>query len=616
MFVAKQAPAMTSRILEERDMVEIAMPDFEYFDNNDEVNVYPWQGTFDEVKDKAFVILHTSGSTGIPKPVYVTHGVFASNDAHQLIPSLGGRPTFGDLVRGKRYLVALPAFHSANLTFTLGFNVFFGVTCVLPPPIPMTADVLDQVHTFGQVDGSLFPPSLLVEISNNPDYLANMLKRLQFVAYVGGALPKHIGDQISSKVRLITLFGSTETKLYPLEISDNSADWEYISISKFLGNEFRPCKNNLSENVIVRNADLCLFQGVFSAFPALQEYPTKDLWEQHPEKKDYWAFRARTDDIISFNNSEKLNPITMERSIASNPLVKSAVIGGHGEFQAFLLVEPCKPARDEKARERFVNEIWPTVREANRDCPAHGRIMKDFIIVADPEKPLPRAGKESVLRFAALDLYAIEVQSLYSTRREEQQVESIGSDVGSGIVGKISLTSEPTGAHDGESDQEKELVDMQVAELDARIEEALHHMLPNLLGQYLGPAMVQILNKASPDSMCSSHSQKSFYATTCGSRTHTTNSSKRKMGGAPQLQRQDLRRGIYAAMDECTYLHNVTDQANLFECGLDSLQVTALVREINAFLRTYRPVVGTVTKKVVYDNPSIERLVEVIDQYS
>lgn len=622
MIVAKQAPAMTRTILEERPMVEIPMPDFGYFDNNNDVDVYPWRGTFDEVKDKAFVILHTSGSTGIPKPVYVTHGVFASNDAHQLIPSLGGKPTFGDLVRGKRYLLALPVFHSANLTFSMGFNVFFGATCVLPPPVPMTADVLDGVHTCGRVDGSLLPPSLLVDIYNNPPYLANMVQRLRFVSYAGGSLPKQIGDLIASRIRLITLFGSTETKLFPIEINEGSTDWEHVSISRFLGHEFRPSKKNLSELVIVRNADLSLFQGVFSAFPALQEYPTKDLWEPHPKNEGHWAFRARADDIISFNNSEKLNPVTMEVTISSNSLVKSAVIGGHGEFQASLLVEPYQPARDEKACKQFVDDIWPTVREANHDCPAHGRIMKDFIIVADPEKPLPRADKQAVQRSAAIELYATEFQTLYNTKKEEQQLESVNGDGGSLMADTINRSLEATGAHDERVEQQaNDITDTDDAtELDARLEAVLYRVLPDLLGQCLGPAMIQIFEKACLGSMRRDDSPYDSSQNHCcnscaGSKPNSLrNSNPEKSEKVPhQVQRQGIKRGIYAAIEECTYLHNVTDEANLFECGLDSLQVTALVREINEFLlRRYGRWIGSVTKKVLYDNPSIEMLVAAI----
>lgn len=70
----------------------------------------------------------------------------------------------------------------------------------------------------------------------------------------------------------------------------------------------------------------------------------------------------------------------------------------------------------------------------------------------------------------------------------------------------------------------------------------------------------------------------------------------------------DLRHGIYAAIQEGTYLEDVTDEADLFECGLDSLQVTALVSEINVYLRKSRPDLSLITRKVLYENSTVSKL--------
>ena len=611
LLVADQAPAVTYSILAERPMMELRMPGFDFFEVNEQVENYPWKGTFNEVRDKPFVILHTSGSTGVPKPVYVTHGTFAGNDAHQMIPSLGGKPTFCDYVRNKRYFLALPVFHSANLTFTLGFNVFFGITCVLPPPVPMTVEILDQVHTYGDIHGSLLPPSLIVDIYNDPKRLANMLQRLQFVTYVGGTLPREVGNLVSSKIRLITLFGSTETKLFPIEINDSSKDWEFINISPFLGYEFRPSRDELCELVIVRRENLSLFQGVFSTFPDLQEYPMKDLYEQHSEQRSAWAFRARADDIIAFNNAEKLNPVTMETIICGHPAVKSALIGGNGQFQAALLVEPNQPLLDQKERSDFTLEIWPTVMKANRSCPAHGRIMKDFIIISSPEKPLPRAGKDTVQRYAALNLYADEFQALYGSKTQEPQAEPMSGSVETSTAPEGGASTAGLEFRDEKMELPKGSNEIPMAELDARIEAVLHRILPGALSQHLGPAIIQMaknllltpaLQENAQHGGEYSSGEVQNVAMKC---TSTTPSVARTI----RSDSKDLREGIHHAIANCTYLINLNDRANLFECGLDSLQITGLVNEINTFVQNSRPDVRQISKKTIYENPSIEKLI-------
>lgn len=60
-----------------------------------------------------------------------------------------------------------------------------------------------------------------------------------------------------------------------------------------------------------------------------------------------------------------------------------------------------------------MNEIWPTVQKANQNSPSHAMILKDFIIVSDPEKPFLRAGKGTVQRNLTLESYNIEIDDLY-----------------------------------------------------------------------------------------------------------------------------------------------------------------------------------------------------------
>lgn len=53
---------------------------------------FPYNKTFDEAALDPFCILHTSGSTGLPKPSVWSHALLGTTDAVRLLP-----PTDGDL---------------------------------------------------------------------------------------------------------------------------------------------------------------------------------------------------------------------------------------------------------------------------------------------------------------------------------------------------------------------------------------------------------------------------------------------------------------------------------------------------------------------------------------
>lgn len=121
-------------------------------------------------------------------------------------------------------------------------------------------------------------------------------------------------------------------------------------------------------------------------------------------------------------------PLPQEGHISSSPLVSGAVMFGRGRSQVGILLEP-QPSHsfdthDQDALAAFRNAVWlvlfwvgvyhyshasgcrPCVEEANRSQPVFARIFKEMIIVTDPAKPLPRAGKGTVQRKFALAAYA------------------------------------------------------------------------------------------------------------------------------------------------------------------------------------------------------------------
>lgn len=393
-------------------MRRLSMPDLGEILAEVAVPLYPFTKSFSEVQYHPFVALHTSGSTGLPKLIVPSHGTMAASDTYQLMASLGHSPTMVEALRGKRVFVGLPPFHAAGLFMLLAMTTYFDVIPVLGPLVPLTAEIVNQVHIYGDVKVTTLAPTIVEDIVNTPEYFEN-LKRLDYVMYGGGPLSKEAGDLVSQKTAVISLMGSSETMLLPTVISGKE-DWQYYAFSPCMGAEFRHHWENLYEMVIVRKAGFGHSQAIFYTFPDLQEYSMKDVYSKHPGKPGLWLYRGRSDDVIVFSTGEKINPLTMEGVIGIHPDVSSALVVGQGRFQSALLIEAKRPPITLDEQETLLEDIWPAIERANEDCPAHGKILKHLVLFATAEKPMLRAGKGTVQRMSTVELYKEELDTLYA----------------------------------------------------------------------------------------------------------------------------------------------------------------------------------------------------------
>ena len=214
-------------VLTERPMQTIDIPNLAYFLNIDpEIKPYLWTKTFEDAKNDPLAVFHTSGSTGVPKLVTMNHGAVAALDAFREI-SLRGQPTQFDTYKGKRTSLFFPMFHASAIS-TLFLSIWNAIPTVLPPPIPLTAELANDMVVKCNIEAVIMPPSILSEMTANQDYLSNLWKCTS-VMYGGGPLPTEAGNRIASGTTLITVFGASETGFFPVEVMQQD-DWSYLSL--------------------------------------------------------------------------------------------------------------------------------------------------------------------------------------------------------------------------------------------------------------------------------------------------------------------------------------------------------------------------------------------------
>ncbi|RAK95699.1 NRPS-like enzyme [Aspergillus ibericus CBS 121593] len=420
MLAPSPCPAPVTAIREAVEMERYEVPSVEQLLDT-EYPHFDFSKSYAEHVQEKLAIVHTSGSTGIPKPIVWTHDTASR---HMRLTSLAPPDGFdaqSAWINGKREFLPLPPYHAAGLAHLL-FFIAARSTVICPTSSVPTAAGLIAASKQTPIDVALVSPVMLQELAQSPELLEEGCRNIRHLVYSGGDLPTQLGNTIASKFHLANQFGATEVGMLNCIQSHTKrnpqTDWQYTQFHPATGAEFRRVTDEEYELVIVRSPEREAHQIPFAIFPDLQEYHTRDLWVRHPDpnKADFWQWSVRLDDVIVFLNGEKTNPISMEQAIvAANLEVSVALVAGAQRFQASLLIELVdNKALDADERTAFMERIWPSIQQANSVCPAHARIAKTHVLLARPEKPLPRSAKGIVQRAAALSMYAEELDALYA----------------------------------------------------------------------------------------------------------------------------------------------------------------------------------------------------------
>ncbi|PVI00997.1 acetyl-CoA synthetase-like protein [Periconia macrospinosa] len=383
---------------------------------------YPFSKTYETAKWEPLWVIHTSGSTGIPKPLVWTHETAARNMNFLAKDPPPGLQSLDRLHQGNRVLTTFPPFHGACLVGYLLTGVPFGSVFIAPlsGAIP-TAEGVVEALKHAPADMAFLVPSIVSELSQDPGLLEYCANNIKLILYAGGDLPQQVGDTVASKVPLHCQYGASEIGLTAqlLHPDMKPSDWRYVLFHLCLGMGFDEVTDGVYEMTIKRDPRKAETQSTFTIGPSLRdldEYRTRDLFRKHPVIPDLWCWQARADDIIVFLNGEKTNPVPMEQHIlARNVDVAAVLVVGTRRFQGSLLIEPAAKLvhLSESERGALIQKVWPSVEEANQVAPTHARIEKTMILLTSPEKPVIRAGKGTIQRQASISQYEEELEALY-----------------------------------------------------------------------------------------------------------------------------------------------------------------------------------------------------------
>ncbi|KIK55489.1 hypothetical protein GYMLUDRAFT_99487 [Collybiopsis luxurians FD-317 M1] len=365
------------------------------------------------------VILHSSGSTGFPKAIPLTYEI--------ILKGWASTPAASQLrIHNLRVgTMLLPTFHAMGFAIQLIFPVYLGITVAVYPPLvtksealpltPTPDNVIDHFRRTG-VDSCMAVPAMLQTWSQSTSSV-DTLRSMRVVLTGGGPLAPATGDYlVSCGVKLRSLYGGTEIgSIEAWDLQDSSEDWSWHKFPNSPNIRWMPqgdgtfelqCLNTENYRVAVEN------------LPDTKGYATSDLWKPHPTKPNLWEIVGRIDDVIIHASGEKTVPAPFENFVSQSPLVIGVIMFGRQRDQPGVLLEPSVDyqvdVKNEAEVVQFRDKIWPVIEEANKLMPAFSRVYKEMILIASPSKPLPRAGKGTVLRKEVYEQYKQEIDQIYN----------------------------------------------------------------------------------------------------------------------------------------------------------------------------------------------------------
>ncbi|KZP06375.1 acetyl-CoA synthetase-like protein [Athelia psychrophila] len=368
--------------------------------------------------DTVFLYIHSSGSTGFPKPIPNTSRTMLSWCTSSTISALRGASRLGGM--------HLPPFHLFGLVIQLFAPLTSGNSTALYPPqslhdhqlpiVPTSDNILAHSKRTGVTFITTVPS--FVELWAQTGEL-EWMRSLDVLMYGGGPLTKKIGDAlVHAGVKLINMYGSTEIGPITASYSDSSnrnrapEDWSYVRFAQDVNVRMVRERDGNSYEAHILDTDT--YKVCVHNLPDIKGYSTNDLFVPHPTKPGLWGIVGRRDDVLILASGENVVPNPLENIVMSSPLVGGIVVFGHGRNQVGVLLEP-QPGVDGSDVTMFRNLVWPVVEEANRTSAAFSRIFKEMILVTKPDKPLPRVAKGTVAKKATVKLYAPEIDELYET---------------------------------------------------------------------------------------------------------------------------------------------------------------------------------------------------------
>ncbi|KAI0126111.1 hypothetical protein BJ170DRAFT_672368 [Xylariales sp. AK1849] len=368
------------------------------FDNSNSINPPFPPVYFPDASRRIAFIVHSSGSTGLPKPIFQTHRSCLSNYS-------SGIPY--------RAFVTLPLFHNHGLSTLMRAICAGKQVAMYNSNLPLSGSSLIEALAATDPESFHCVPYALKLLAESSEGI-QALRKCKLVLYGGSSCPDDLGDQlVEHGVYLVGHYGATEMgQLMTSFRSPSDNAWNYMrplaSAKQYL--RMVPTGEGTFECVVLEGLPSKVLSN--SDDPP-NSYHTRDTFVPHPTMPDAWKYLGRLDDRVTLVNGEKVLPVPYEHYIRQNELVEEAVIFGVGRAVPGLLIIPSVKAAS-VTRSELLRILSPDVQVANSKAEAFGRVPLEMVRILDAGTQYPRTDKGTVIRARLYSQFSELIDATYA----------------------------------------------------------------------------------------------------------------------------------------------------------------------------------------------------------
>ena len=351
----------------------------------------------DAEKEWTLAILHSSGTTGLPKSIYLSH---------RRIMMKTPAP------KGQNELSTFPFFHAYGQWIVIHGMIERKTVNMYNPNLPVTAEYVIMILNHIRPDVLHVVPYTM-ELLAQTEAGIDAMRNCGSLVFTGSAAPDELGNSLVAKgVNVETAWGATEIGMLGTSFNRAQGDnsWDFIRIPPHIAKYIwmKPLEDDTYECVLLHGLEALV---VSNSDDPPKSFHSNDIFVKH-RNLEAWKHIGRLDDRITLLNGEKVLPIPMEGRIRQHPLIRQCCIFGTGKSIPGILVFKNDAAQNISDLD-FVEAIWPTVQSANAQAESFSQISKETIVPLGADIYYPKTDKESIKRSQFYRVFAKDIESVY-----------------------------------------------------------------------------------------------------------------------------------------------------------------------------------------------------------